>query len=264
MVLEFGLVGKRVLVTASSKGIGFAVAKAFLLNGSRVVISSSNGENVRRAVDSLASLGEVHGFTADLRSKNDIDGLIEYASSKLGGLDTLVYVAGSPSPGVFMEKTYEDWEEASRLLVLSATYTAKLVAQKMLSQGSGGSMILLSSYVIKEPVPNLALSDVCRISVAGLVRTLARELGPWKIRVNGVMPGYIATQRVEQVLKDTAKRLNVSPQQALESLVKQIPLGYVGTPEELANVVLFLASSLSSYVTGAMIPVDGGLLNSVF
>ncbi|MEM0119866.1 MAG: SDR family oxidoreductase [Thermoprotei archaeon] len=264
MGLELGLAKKRVLITASTKGIGYAAAKAFLTNGSRVVVSSSNEENVRAAVSSLSALGEVYGYKADIRLKEDVEGLVGFAVAKLGGLDVLVYVAGSPPPGVFMEKTYEDWDEASRLLVLSATYIAKLTAQQMISQGSGGSMVFLSSYVIKEPAPNLALSDVCRISIAGLVRTLARELGPMKIRVNGVMPGYIATQRVEEVLRDTAKRLNTTPQRALEELQRRIPLGYVGKPEELANVVLFLASNMSSYVTGAMIPVDGGILNSVF
>jgi 3-oxoacyl-[acyl-carrier protein] reductase len=264
MVFQLGLRGKRVVVTASSKGIGFTAARAMLDNGARVVVSSSNAANLERAVAALSGIGEVYGYQADLRSKDNMDGLVGYAVSRLGGIDVLVYVTGSPKPGVFMEKTYEDWEEAARLLVLSAAYMARNVGRQMISQGGGGAMVFLSSYVIREPEPSLALSDVCRISVAGLVRTLARELGPKGIRVNGVMPGYIATERVREVLEHQARKMNTTYDEALGSLVRQIPLGRIGSPEELANVILFLASDLSSYVTGAMIPVDGGILRSVF
>ncbi|MGI0081278.1 MAG: SDR family NAD(P)-dependent oxidoreductase, partial [Nitrososphaerales archaeon] len=124
MPISSGLSGQRVLVTAASRGIGYGAAKAFLEEGAHVVINSSNRERLDEAISKLKSQtgGRVHPIVADLTSKNDLDRLVEETLSLLGGIDTLVYVTGSPAPGVFMEKNYDDWEEASRLLVVSPAY----------------------------------------------------------------------------------------------------------------------------------------------
>lgn len=263
MPWETGLRGKRALVTAASRGLGFGAARALLEEGCSVVISSSNQANLELALRELRPLGHVEAVKADLTRKEEIDALVDRASSLLGGLDILVYVTGSPKPGPFMEQGYEDWLEASRLLVVSAAYLARRAAEVMLRQGTGGRIVLLASVAIREPVPSLATSNVCRIAVAGIVRTLARELGPRGIRVNGILPGYIRTKRLEQILLDSAKRRGIGPEQALAELEREIPMGRVGRVEELANAVVFLASDLSSYVNGALLPVDGGYLRSV-
>jgi 3-oxoacyl-[acyl-carrier protein] reductase len=261
--LESGLAGARVLVTAASQGIGFGAARAFLGEGARVVLNSSNPERNRRAVESLVPLGEVHGVVADLRAPAELDRLLVETRRLLGGLDTLVYVTGSPAPGVFMEQGYAQWSAAAELLVVSPAYLARRAAETMLEGGHGGRMVFLTSFAIREPIPNIATSSVCRIAVMGLVRTLARELGPKGIRVNGILPGYIRTERVDEVLRDAARRKGTTLEVERANLEREIPLGRVGSPEELARAVVFLGSEMSSYVTGAMLAVDGGILRSV-
>jgi 3-oxoacyl-[acyl-carrier protein] reductase len=260
--LSSGLSGSRVLVTAASQGIGYGAAESLLGEGAHVVVNSSNADRLGSAVERLRAYGTVHGVVADLSRGPDLDRLLADSVRHLGGLDALVYVTGSPHPGTFLEQSYEDWERAAALLVVSPAYLARKAAEAMLAAGSKGRMVFLTSVAIREPIPNLATSSVCRIAVAGLVRTLARELGPKGIRVNGILPGYIHTDRVGEVAEDAARRRGVSPAEVIRGIERDIPLGRIGTPEELARAVVFLASDLSSYVSGAMLPVDGGLLRS--
>jgi 3-oxoacyl-[acyl-carrier protein] reductase len=261
--ISSGLRQARVLVTAASQGIGFACAAAFLAEGARVVINSSKGDHVTEAVRKLRDAGEVHGVAADLSRQADLDRLVEESVRLLGSIDTMVYVTGSPRPGVFLEQGFDDWSRAAELLVVSPAYLARKTAEAMLERKGAGRMVFLGSVVMREPIPNLALSSVCRIAVAGLVRTLARELGPKGIRVNGILPGYIRTGRVDEVAADTARRSGTTSEAVIHSMEREIPLGRIGSPEELARVVVFLGSDLSSYVTGALLPVDGGLLRSI-
>lgn len=263
MTLDPGLTGARVLVTAASQGIGFGAARAFLAEGARVVINSSHEGRLQHAVEELRAAGEVHGVVADLRERAALDHLVDASLSALGGIDTLVYVTGSPKPGVFLEQDYAAWHAAAELLVVSPAYLARRVADSMLERGIRGRMVFLASVAIREPIPTIATSSVCRIAIAGLVRTLAREVGPSGIRVNGILPGFIGTSRVDEVFEDSGRRRKVPAAQVRAELEREIPLGRIGTPEELARSIVFLGSEMSSYVTGALLPVDGGLLRSV-
>jgi 3-oxoacyl-[acyl-carrier protein] reductase len=263
MSIITGLKGQRVLVTASSSGIGYAAAEAFLKEGARVVINSSNSEKLASARARLSPLGEVHSVVANLSSKEDLERLVGDSVSNLGGIDALVYVTGSPKPGRFLDFSYEDWKAASDLLVVSPAYLAKLVADKMIKSSTNGRMVFLSSWVVKEPLLTIALSSVCRAALLSLVRTLGRDLGPKKIRVNGILPGYIKTGRIDQLAQDAAKRRGIKPEDWVKEIESEIPLGRIGSTQELANAILFLSSDLSSYITGATLPVDGALLRSI-
>ena len=250
-------------MTAASRGIGYGAAEAFLKEGARVVVNSSDRGRLDAAVKSLAQLGDVSGVVGDLASKTDLERIVNHAITHLGRIDTLVYVTGSPKPGRFLEFSYEDWRGASDLLVVSPAYLAKLVADHMIKENVRGRMVFLSSYVIKEPSLGIALSSVCRVSMLSLVRTLARELGPRNIRVNGIMPGYIRTGRIDQLAQDQARRRGIRPEDFVKEIEGDVPLGRIGTTEELARAVVFLGSEMSAYVSGATIPVDGAVLRSI-
>jgi len=232
-----------------------------LINGANVIISSSNEQNLIKAYEDLKKYGELSYFKADLSKKNEIDSLFKFVKEKFGYLDILVYVTGSPKAGKFMDLKDEDWVYASDLLLLSAVRCARTAAEIMVK---GGRIIFSASAAIKEPIPDLALSNVVRIAIAGLVRTLSRELAPKGILVNAVLPGYILTERVKQIAKNRGLKEGKTEEEVLREIAKEIPLGRIGDPEEFANVIIFLASNLSSYVTGACIPIDGGMLKSVF
>jgi 3-oxoacyl-[acyl-carrier protein] reductase len=263
MPMNSGLSGQRVLVTAASAGIGYGAAEAFLKEGARVVINSSNQEKLDAAKSRLAQFGEVHSISGNLSQKADIEKIVQQAVTNLGGIDTLAYVTGSPKPGRFLEFAYEDWRAAADLLVVSPAYLSKLVAEQMIKDGTKGRMVFLSSWVIKEPSLGIALSSVCRVSMLSLVRTLARDLGPKGIRVNGILPGYIKTGRIDQLAQDAAKRRGIKPEEYVREIERDIPLGRIGTTEELARAIVFLGSDLSSYISGASIPVDGAVLRSI-
>jgi 3-oxoacyl-[acyl-carrier protein] reductase len=261
--MDSGLSGQRVLVTAGSSGIGLGAAEAFLREGARVMINSSNQDKLEAARKKLEALGEVHVVQADLTKKADIEKIVQKTVETLGGIDTLVYVTGSPKPGRFMEFGYDDWRSAADLLVTSPAYLTRLVADEMIKSKTKGRMVLLSSYVIKEPSLTIALSSVCRVAALSLVRTLARELGPKGIRVNGILPGFINTPRIEQLSLDASKRRGIKPEDWIHEVENDIPLGRMGTTKELANAIVFLGSDLSSYVSGVSMPVDGAILRSI-
>jgi Dehydrogenases with different specificities (related to short-chain alcohol dehydrogenases) len=252
----------RVLVTASSRGIGFGVAKVLLQRGHEVTINGSSEEHVRRALEALSPLGKVHGVTADITRREEVVRLVSEAVKAMGGLEGLVYIAPPPRPGRFEELSPGDWELGVRQLLLNAVWLVQESLPHL--KRSRGSLVLLSSFAIREPVEVLALSNVIRISLAGLTRTLARELGKYGIRVNMVLPGNIETDRSRQVIESRARAKGVSYEEELKAEMADVPLGRIGKPEEVGEVVEFLLSERASYVSGAAIPVDGGLLHGVF
>ncbi len=262
--MNLGLRGKRALVTASSRGIGFAIARRLGLEGARVYICSRSPERVEKAVERLRELGvEAYGSPADITRREDVERLVRDAVERLGGLDILVYNTGGPRPGGFMSVSLEDWEYATRLLLLSAVWVTHY-ALPYLEKGRDPAIVYVASVAIREPIPDLILSNVVRISLAGLVRSLARELAPRGIRVNGILPGLTRTERVVEIAERRAREEGRSVEEVIGEMVRDVPLGRMAEPDEIARVVAFLASPAASYVNGAMVPVDGGLLRSVF
>ncbi|WP_338603799.1 SDR family oxidoreductase [Sulfolobus tengchongensis] len=260
--MDLGIKGKKVIVTAASKGIGFAIAKRFLEEGAKVVISSHDETNLVKAYNKLKEINnDVTYIKADLMNPQEVKFLINEGYRKLQGLDVLAYVTGSPKPGNLFSLSDKDWLDAFYLLLFSAVIAIREAGQLM---KSGGRIILSTSTTLRQPIDNLDLSNVVRLSLAGLIKVASRELGPRGILVNGIMPGWTKTERLIQIVRDRAAREGKSEEDILKIIASDVPLGRAGEPEEVANVVIFLASNLSTYVNGALIPVDGGSIKGVF
>lgn len=250
--------------TASSKGIGFGVAKILATAGADVILLSRNEENLKKAQGMIEKdTGRKPKYiVGDLSNRDDLKRVVK-ETKEIRDPDIFFFSTGGPKAGFFMEKTMEDWEDAVNLLLYPAVYISKELLCGM-KEKKWGRIIYSTSIAIKEPIPNIALSNVIRISMAGLVRTLAKEVGEHKVTVNGIMPGIIKTDRMIQLARDKAEREGITTEEALDDYAKTIPIGRLGNPEEIGYMVTFLASEYASYINGAMVPVDGGRLNSVF
>jgi 3-oxoacyl-[acyl-carrier protein] reductase len=264
--LEFGLRNKVALVPASSKGIGLGVAKVLAAEGCKVVISSSNHNSISKAHDVIAKEtgnNNVHAVKADLTLKEDIDHLLDLATSKFGTVDILAYNTGPPKPGTFADLSDADWEQGVKLLLMSAVWLTKRVVTGMV-QKKWGRLIYITSSTLRQPVPSLVLSNTVRLSLAGLSKSLALEYGSRGITSNGIMQGHILTDRQRQVAQDVSSRTGRSVDESMKQMLQDVPAGRYGLTEEVGYLVAFLASEKASYVNGTMLAIDGGLIRSVF
>jgi len=260
-----GLQGKVALVAASSKGLGRAIAYGLAKEGAKVAICARGEEALARTA---AEIEEVTGSTvlamvADLTDKQQVENLVARVVEEYGRLDILVTNAGGPPPGLFVDLTDEEWEEAFYLTLMSAVRLCREAIPHMRRQ-EGGRIITMTSISVKQPVENLMLSNSLRLAVIGLTKTLANELAKDNILVNSVCPGWTRTERVEELMEDRAQRQATSAEEEFAKIEKDIPLGRMGTPEEVANLVVFLASERASNITGTAIQVDGGYVKGVF
>lgn len=264
--MDLRLNGKVALVTASSKGIGLGVAKVLASEGCNVIISSRDQNSLSKAREIIShetGNKNVYAIRADLAVKDDIDLLVDGAASKFGPISILAYNTGPPKPGTFQELNDDDWEQAVKLLLLSAVRLTRRIVPRMV-QKNWGRLVYITSSTLKQPIPNLVLSNTVRLSLAGLSKSLATEYGPMGITSNGIMQGHILTDRQTQVAQDISSRTGKSLNEAMKQMLQDVPLGRYGTTEEVGNLVAFLASDKAAYINGAMIAIDGGLIRSVF
>lgn len=259
--MDLGLNQRTALVCGSSKGLGFAIARTLAREGASVALCGRHEEELTRAVDTITREGgTARGFVADLSQHRDRVALVESCTAVLGRLDIAVLNTGGPQTGDFASLGLDAWDDAYRKLVESAVHLAQLVVPGMVAH-RWGRLIAITSFVTRQPTNQLVLSNSLRASVNGLMRSLATEYGQFGITANSVLPGYISTERMDKVVQ---AQTAASGRNVLADLQAQIPVGRVGTPDELANVVTFLASDAAAYVTGAAITVDGGLVRTVF
>lgn len=263
--MELGLIGKVAIVSASSRGLGLATATSLAREGAAVVMCSRSGdaieaaaETVRKEATATENGGTAVGLTADVTKPADIERLVAECVSRFGRIDILVTNAGGPPPGAFESFTDSDFAAAIDLNLMSTLRLSKAVVPHMKSVG-GGSIVNITSVAVKQPLDRLILSNTARAGVIGLAKSMATELGAFNIRVNNVAPGPTRTDRVLDLARPRAEAEGISVDEALARDWPGIPMGRLGEPDELANVVTFLASSAASYVTGTTIQVDGGM-----
>jgi 3-oxoacyl-[acyl-carrier protein] reductase len=240
--MDLGLRGRTAIVCGASSGMGLAIAEGLAAEGANVAMFARRRDVLEREAERVGALA-VRG---DLTVPNDLARLVEKTIDAFGGIDILVNNGGGPSPTPAAGLSDEAIEGAVELLLLSAIRLTNLCLPH-LEAGGRGRIINIESSSVRSPIDNLALSNTLRPGVVGWMKTLAREVGPQGITVNTIAPGRIDTERLHDVGGD----------------VSQIPVGRFGRPAEIAAVVCFLASEHAGYVTGTVVPVDGGLTRAL-
>lgn len=255
--MDLGIRGKLAVVTGASSGIGKAVASSLLREGARVIIASRNEEKLRRTAEELSSKGEVYFQVADVTKPEDVRRLYERAE-ELGGAEILVVSYGGPRIARFAELEDKDWYDAFELLLMSSVRLSRIFGFRMKERG-WGRIVFVTSTAIREVNLNIPLSSVVRTSLLGLIKVLSRELAP-EVTVNGVMPGRIMTERQRELLIARAMEKGISLEQMEVEASSEIPMLRFGKPEEVGDLIAFLSSERACYISGALIPVDGGYL----
>jgi len=258
--MDLGLSGKAALVTASSRGLGRSVALRLAQEGAHVAICARGEDALRETADEIRQTTgqQVLAIPADISHPETADRLVDATREAFERLDILITNAGGPPPGQFLDFTPQDWEEAAQLTLMSAVRLCYAAAPVMKEQG-GGSILAMTSITVKQPLPNLVLSNSLRLGVAGLIKTLANELAPFGIRANAICPGWTRTARVDQLLEDRAQRNGTTPEDEAAKIAAEVPLGRMGTPEEFAAAAAFLVSEAASFINGVSLLVDGGM-----
>ena len=256
--MEFGLKGKRAIVMAASRGLGYASALGLAREGCRLIVCSRDQARIEAAAAAITKEtgAEVKALVADVSSASEAKRLVDAAVSAYGGLEIVVHNAGGPPAGETLQMTEEQWQKAFEQNLLSFTRIVGAAAPEMKKAGYGRVLTIASSS-IKQPIPNLALSNALRAGVWGIAKTLSRELAPQGILVNVIAPGRIDTERIAELDQANAQKSGKSVEDVRKTSIAGIPLGRLGRPEELANLVVFLASQAGSYITGQAITVDG-------
>lgn len=259
--MDLGLRGKRALVTGSSRGLGFAVASGLAREGAQVTINSRNESSLQAAAQKIriqASGVPVAAVPGNIADPDIPSHLIEQAQAEMGGLDILVTNAGGPPSGSFESFADSDWEKAIDLSLMSHVRLIR-AALPYLRKSTAASVLTITSYSVKQPIPNLVLSNSVRAATVGLTKTLALELGGEGIRFNSILPAWTETERVYELMEYRARANQTSIDEEIDKQSAASSLGRMGTPQEFANAAVFLVSPAASYITGVMLTVDGGM-----
>jgi 3-oxoacyl-[acyl-carrier protein] reductase len=258
--MDLGISGKAALVTGASRGLGFATALMLAREGCQVAVNSRSQENASAAAKQIASEtgAQAIGLAGDVSEVAVAEGLVNSTVDAFGGLDLLVTNAGGPPAGSFESFDEEAWQKA---IDQSFTSHVRLIRAALphLRKSKIPSVLTVTSYTVKQPLPNLVLSNSIRNATIGLTKSLALELGVDGIRVNSILPAWTETERVTDLMAFRAKNNNTTIEEETRKQAAESPLGRMGQPEEFANAAAFLLSPAASYITGVMLTVDGGI-----
>ncbi|MFC1889590.1 SDR family oxidoreductase [Thermodesulfobacteriota bacterium] len=258
--MELGLKDKVVVVSAGSRGLGRASAMALAREGARVAIFSRDRGNLDIAAEAILTDTGIEILTgvADVIDHDGVDAFIDDVESRLGPPQILIVNAGGPPPGSFLDLTEKDWSAAFELTLMSAVHLCHRVIPSMTGLG-WGRILHLTSISVKQPLPNMILSNSLRAAVTGLAKSLADELGPSNITVNCICTGLTMTERLMELARARLEQEGASMDDTMASWLTQIPSGRLGTVEEFGSLVAFLCSEQAGYINGASIPFDGGM-----
>jgi 3-oxoacyl-[acyl-carrier protein] reductase len=258
--MDLGLKDKKAMVTGASRGLGYAIAKTLIDEGCHVAINSRTSAKINASAEALSkgSRVKVFGLAGDVTQPKVPEELVQAAEEKLGGLDILVCNAGGPPPGAFESFDETTWQKAIDLSFMSHVRLIK-AALPCLRKSKSASVLTVTSYSVKQPIPNLVLSNSIRAATVGLTKSLALELGRDGIRFNSILPAWTETERVGELMSARAKINGTTVEEEISRQSKESALGRMASPQEFANAAVFLISPAASYITGVMLTVDGGM-----
>lgn len=263
--MELGLKGKKALIGGASKGLGKACAIRLAEEGVDVAICARGRESLDNATAEISSRAQVQvlSLQKDLTRIEDVNMAVAETLHSFGKIDILIANSGGPRPGSFFDLSEQDWEHAYKSVLYYVVELYRLVIPKM-KENKWGRIINISSATVKEPSDNLILSNVFRVGVVSLAKTLSRELISDNITINNICPAAFRTDRALQLITEQSKSQGISIDEAEKRIVEKLPLKRFNSPMELANLAVYLASELSSGITGTTIQIDGGLQKFIF
>lgn len=258
--MDLHLNGKRVLITGASRGLGFATALVLAQEGARLAINARSAGSLEAAAQKLRDAGaqDVLPLPGDITDPSLPAQLVEAVAAAWGGLDILITNAGGPPPGPFESFDDAAWQKAVEISLFSHVRLIR-AALPYLRQSDDASVLTVTSTSVKQPIPNLILSNSVRAATVGLTKTLSIELSAEGIRFNSILPGWTETERLTHLMESRAQANGTTVEEESRKQAKEIPLLRLGRPEEFANAAAFLVSPAAAYINGVMLTVDGGL-----
>jgi len=263
--MEFGIRGKVAIVAAASSGLGKATAMELACEGAHVAINSRNEQELRRAADEIQSAtgAEVFTVAGDVTDEDFVRRLVAETKTRFGSVDILVANAGGPPAGFFDDFTAQHYRQAVELNLISTINLCREAVPHM-RERDWGRVVAITSIAAKQPVENLILSNTSRAGVLGFMKSLSQQIAADGITVNTVCPGYHLTERLKSLAALTAQKERLSVEEVYSRWAASTPMKRIGDPKEFAAVVAFLCSDRASYLTGAVIQVDGGAYRALY